>query len=712
MKKLLQKLLLLCTLCLVGGNAWAEEIEWQTVWSADFSSAPTGMTYSVSNGSTNINAGYLEYYQGGGSGNRAINTAFTDNAFNVETAWRMEFDIAFSSSNTNPSNVTFATNEGNVFTCEWIKYASAVSVKDASSTELTSSLPLEGYNVSTMNKKTHVVMVGDPDKGVYLTMTQGTTTYVDNVLATTTYGYPKTLNGSLGRAVSHMMLDNIVFQTPKVSGFVAAPTHQVIGAYNNSRILTLATLTEDASIKWSENAPAESETYESWTAYNGTSLTTSSATVYAVAIKGTDKSEVTEIATGAGTTLALVNPAVSVVLDNGIPTYSFVSNNSSVLGTPIATLTATLNGESVSLADNSLTPKTKGTLVVTASASGYTDASTTLQVASLFAPVWSSTDYSTLTEDNAQDVLGENWAMSTGGRWSSWNAGNEPYTYFSDGNTSNITVEENLRMRGVITLILGYGLGRNITGGEAITMNGMKEGYIASYKMYNGYGSHAVADANYTTYAITTGTSTSVNTNNGNLLVQAKMYAPVDISCTINSTGYASFSCPVAVNIPEGVTAYTAKVNEAGDAITLTEVTGAVPANTGLILKGEASQEYTFTVAESADPVEGNKLIATSVAANATIPAEGVFYALSASAAEFRKVQNGLVLPNNKAYIAAPEGTEGAALRVIIGEETAINGVEAVNASENAPAYNVAGQRVQKDQKGMVIMNGKKYFNK
>lgn len=39
---------------------------------------------------------------------------------------------------------------------------------------------------------------------------------------------------------------------------------------------------------------------------------------------------------------------------------------------------------------------------------------------------------------------------------------------------------------------------------------------------------------------------------------------------------------------------------------------------------------------------------------------------------------------------------------------TGINGVEAVAADANAPMYNIAGQRVSKDYKGLVIVNGKK----
>ena len=45
-------------------------------------------------------------------------------------------------------------------------------------------------------------------------------------------------------------------------------------------------------------------------------------------------------------------------------------------------------------------------------------------------------------------------------------------------------------------------------------------------------------------------------------------------------------------------------------------------------------------------------------------------------------------------------------------EPTAIKGVVATPASENAPVYNLAGQQVAKSYKGVVVKNGKKYIQK
>ena len=529
MKKNLLKTMLVGVMTLMATGVSAEE--WDVVWSADFSSAPQGMTYSVSNGSVDISTGVLFYHQGGGSGNRAINTAFTDKAFAVESNWQMEFDWGASSSNQNPSNVAFATNNGTAFTITWDKYATAVTITDANSTELTSTLPIDGYNKSTMTVLSHFTITGNTENGIYLTVTNGETTYVDNVLVSSTFGYPATFNGSLGRAVSHMALDNIVFKTPAVAGFVAAPTAILTGVNGANRIFELSTLTADATIYWSETAP-EDDDYSSWASYSEP-ISTSADPIYAIAIKGTDKSEVSTIETGAGEAIALNAPVIGIdnlVLNGEVlnPVFNATDNQSAILLAPSTTLTATFNGTAIELP---YTATTDGTLSITASAEGYTDATTELAVKGEYKQKWLSTDYSKLAEDDIITVLGEGWEkMEETSRWASWTAAKEPYTYYraSGEGVFNVTVEENLRMRNVCILNLGYGFGRNITGGEPVSFLNTNPGTIAGIKYYTGYGADVDDFSINTIYQINIDDLMPVfNTNNGHVLVQVSYYNPV-----------------------------------------------------------------------------------------------------------------------------------------------------------------------------------------
>lgn len=545
--KLFKSLLLAAGMLAGSASAWAQD--WSTVWTADFSSAPSGMTYSVTNGSVDISSGVLFYHQGGGSGDRALNTAFTADAFKVDTNWKMEFDWGASSANKNASNVAFATNNGTVFTITWASYATTVSITDANSNTLTSTLPIDGYNKSTMTNLSHFTITGDTENGIYLTVTNGGTTYVNNILVSSTFGYPATFNGSLGRAASHMALDNVTFSIPAVAGFVPAPTSTLTGANGTARKFTLSCLDADATIYYSETELAADA--EGWTAYTG-EVTTEVATIYAVAKKGSDVSEVYSFATGAGTEIALNAPTVFTdgLAANGEYFNAILNASYNAAGvefTPAATLTATFTPKGGTATDITLpyTATERGELTVTATAEGFASASTTIEVYASYEQSWISTDYSTVTANNVAEVLGEGWTLSEGtGRWASWNAGNEPYTYYQNTagtGVQNVTIEDNIRVRNVVVLNMGYGLARNVSGGEAITIINTNKGDIVAFKIYNGYGNRTAAESNYTSYELNNGADPSMSSNNGALLMQATIYSPAKTTFTAkyyNSKGW------------------------------------------------------------------------------------------------------------------------------------------------------------------------------
>lgn len=178
------------------------------------------------------------------------------------------------------------------------------------------------------------------------------------------------------------------------------------------------------------------------------------------------------------------------------------------------------------------------------------------------------------------------------------------------------------------------------------------------------------------------------------------------------TTNLASFSCPANVTVPAGVAVYKAAV--AGNVVTLTKVLdgeGVIPANTGVILYSDTEGEKTFTITTAAgsDGFDGNDLIATSVAANATIPADGTCYALMTSEQAFAKVAADTRLSSNKAYLKVAESA-GARLRVVFMDDecTGIVSAETQEAGAQELLYNIAGQKVTASFKGVVIKNGKK----
>lgn len=183
---------------------------------------------------------------------------------------------------------------------------------------------------------------------------------------------------------------------------------------------------------------------------------------------------------------------------------------------------------------------------------------------------------------------------------------------------------------------------------------------------------------------------------------------------TIDATSkLASYSNSQAVTVPTGVVIYKATAQDAST-VTLTKVDGLViPANTGVILYSAEGGEKTLTYGGTTEAdFTDNILKATN---SSTVTAGDNYYALVAGAQTIAKVESGVSIPENKAYLVYT-GSDAKSLRIVFGDATTgIGQVEAgqvQSTGQNAPAYNLAGQRVGKAYKGIVVKNGKKYIVK
>ena len=176
-----------------------------------------------------------------------------------------------------------------------------------------------------------------------------------------------------------------------------------------------------------------------------------------------------------------------------------------------------------------------------------------------------------------------------------------------------------------------------------------------------------------------------------------------------SAKGYATYSADYAVNYSEsGLTAYTLTVDETNKTVTAKEFTGVVPAGGAVLVKGDASTTYTLTPATT----EGDATFATDLKTGATT-ADGTQYGFTSKfgTPAFAQVQSGEAIPAKKGYIVL-NGASAAKYSICFGDEaTGIQTIEAASAA-NAAMYNLAGQRVDKAYKGIVIVNGKKYLNK
>ena len=191
--------------------------------------------------------------------------------------------------------------------------------------------------------------------------------------------------------------------------------------------------------------------------------------------------------------------------------------------------------------------------------------------------------------------------------------------------------------------------------------------------------------------------------------VLSTTYIPV----TISSIGYATMYLADAVAMPASVEAYIATgVN--GDYLQMEQVKGTLPAETGVILKA-AEGEYAFihSTEEAAD-VSRNLLKGTLT--NEYI--DGAGYVLSAPGDKVGLYAAGLTdgkfLNNaNKAYLPASAVASNAPMFSFSrgGDEEDTTGIEyssPLNSMPSTAIYDLTGRRVEKMEKGIYIVNGKK----
>lgn len=285
------------------------------------------------------------------------------------------------------------------------------------------------------------------------------------------------------------------------------------------------------------------------TLVDGPITLTETTTVKAVAYAGSLKSEVNTQEIEAGTIVYVNAPSMVVTGvsyykdDFFLATLGATYDNTGVMATPTSVITATFNGEDVSteVNDGTFSPTAYADLTITASAEGYGSASTTVKVSNLFTRDWLSTNYSTLSAEQAISLFGDGWDVLTGtlaGRWANWNRDNAyEFIGFNGGASGDpMTIEDRLRMRQVVILNVGYGLGRNIEGSEVVNVLGTKPGQIVKTDIYSGLGNYD-ADTYDSYYYMAKESTLSFNLRGGTTLVQAAIFSPIQTSQTYTATG-------------------------------------------------------------------------------------------------------------------------------------------------------------------------------
>ncbi len=371
-KNFLTKTLLVAAgLCVGASNAWGEDI----VETYDFGT--WGKAHINSN--TYATMGYTS------AGFKVNNVdMYLLDVTGSKDAEKWDLSNRFAGSN----NVTYRYPSGSTATprlgnenASGVRYISIINLKAGDRINLTcSNLTFFSTNATydDAGSPTAVVVDGTVTSGTTYTITGEGTQHLDFKIASRAWG-------------------NITYATITRTVECAEPTKTITGAYNEQRKFTLTCATEGATIYYSETEKAIGD--DGWLEYSS-EVTTSATTIWAYAKKD-GNSSVISFSTGAGTTLTLNAPVIkwNSFTQNGLfynPTYTFSQDQSSIIGSPAATMEYKF-AEGEYTEGTSYTATATGRLTVKVSAAGYTSAETYIDIAEAKYAQAYTADFSTLT---------------------------------------------------------------------------------------------------------------------------------------------------------------------------------------------------------------------------------------------------------------------------------------------------------------------------
>lgn len=189
---------------------------------------------------------------------------------------------------------------------------------------------------------------------------------------------------------------------------------------------------------------------------------------------------------------------------------------------------------------------------------------------------------------------------------------------------------------------------------------------------------------------------------------------------TVPASGLGTFSAKAAFTLPDGLDAYYCKDYDTSEGtIGVVAINGVVPAETGVLLRGEPGETYTLTTSnETPAMVTDNALVA--VTEQTTIQqTDGDYTNFGLSGGVFKKVNTaGGTVGANHAYLHIPTSaltTDASARGIYLSWDGEPTGVESIHNSEciihnpDGAYYTLDGRRLQAEPaRGLYIVNGKK----
>lgn len=189
-------------------------------------------------------------------------------------------------------------------------------------------------------------------------------------------------------------------------------------------------------------------------------------------------------------------------------------------------------------------------------------------------------------------------------------------------------------------------------------------------------------------------------------------YTQQQESLTTAASGFATYAADYPVDYCKlGLTVYEVAVNQEQTGVVYRPFVGAVPAGMAVLVQGVPNKKYSLTPATVADHSYKTDLRASDGTVKA---ADSEIYAFATlrGVSGFKLVTDGVVIPAKKGYLKLTSAGSAKNFFAFDDVDTGIGHIDANNMGTTSVVYNLAGQRVDKYYKGIVIENGKKIIRK
>lgn len=181
----------------------------------------------------------------------------------------------------------------------------------------------------------------------------------------------------------------------------------------------------------------------------------------------------------------------------------------------------------------------------------------------------------------------------------------------------------------------------------------------------------------------------------------------------VDNTGWTTYASPYSLDyrsVDSSVKFYSGTVN--GNELKLTEASGIYAAGTGFVVSGIPGAVYALPVSTDSNSKLTQDLVGLT---EDTTFAPGSIYVLGKKTSDELNFYpyEGTIMTAKHAYLPKSKVPASApSLKIVIDDIDAISTVQNDENARTQNNYNIAGQKIGSEYKGIVIRNGKKYLKK